>query len=150
MYQDTNKILVKFGAWLNSIDNCEELNGAGFNKLDKSNWHYIDHADDLDLKRMLKKYKKQLVSEFGNYEFKASGLATFVDKVRITGEIVNGYLVLHQNGRPSKDVFASMLETYKNHGFQFHKASKKWRLPEIKWNGFADWEFESQLEDLDI
>ena len=83
--------LVEIGNWLYGIDSCEELNGAGFNKVDKEIWPNVVGRTS-SMQRCLAKYKRQISERYGLEVYESLGFNNINDTVTSNASIVNGLL----------------------------------------------------------
>lgn len=77
--QDTNS-LVRFGDYLDSIDEVREKNEAGFNLIDKGRWHRI-RGDAFAMTKALYKYRRQLSGAFQEAEETLSRARVVLEKM---------------------------------------------------------------------
>lgn len=64
------EILIAMGDHLDGIDNVEERNEAGFNRVDKDRWQMV-RGDCRQMAWVLRKYERQLVVAFGQEQYDA-------------------------------------------------------------------------------
>ena len=70
--------LLEFGAYLYSVDSVQEQNNQGFNKPDYAAWRLAPYTDDTAaIAEILKKYKGQLTTVFGEVKWNESGMADY-------------------------------------------------------------------------
>lgn len=72
------RLLLKFGDYLDALDSVNERNGVGFNKIDKKRWAKVRACSKIfsseHLRHILRKYKRQLCSVYGEGQWKDAGL----------------------------------------------------------------------------
>ena len=71
-------LLLDFGAHLYSVDSVQEQNNQGFNKPDYSAWRMAPYTEETAaIAELLKKYKGQLTTVFGETKWIESGMADY-------------------------------------------------------------------------
>lgn len=121
-------LLVKFGDSLDGIDDVRELNDMGFNKFDKGVWPRC-RGNVFGMKKVLRKYKRQLTDSFGD-EFSSIDWDAKVPDYFIIPTRVNGGIAMVLNGRLDKIKFQEYLNIhrgFKSNGMRFNGES--WIAP---------------------
>ncbi len=131
------EMLVRCGDFLDGIDEVRERNEAGFNMLDKARWPlYRGHA--LMMARVLRKYRRQLVGQFGQAVNpildRAPEHTTVAVERRNTKWGPSAYFKVV--GKLDSDQFNSYRLLLKDKGCWFNGDSKEWYVPAQSMAGF--------------
>ena len=132
-FSEELEILTKFGDFLDGIDDVQELNDAGFNKIDKDRWP-IGRGHVGVMKMILAKYKGQLIRTFGIESFRVIDWTMTTSKVPYIAPERKGdrvYMPLFGPRLAGGD-FSSYLDVtrrYKNEGLRFDGELKQWYAP---------------------
>lgn len=160
--------LLDIGRHLDQIDNVQEQNSIGFNKIDKNRWSMLIHSlGDVDneqtrkkvvgiMRSILRKYKRQIHNTFGEEEYEHSGLS---DR---TMHIVEPnrhprwktiQLPLKSDGRLGKEAFNKYLEINRSMGLKGARDENGgfvWIVPK-ELEATFDWaKYEQRLSEIGI
>lgn len=124
------EFLTRMGDFLDGVDEVRERNEAGFNMIDKFRWPlYRGHG--LMMARVLRKYRRQLVGQFGESVDpildKAPEHTTVAVERRNTSWGTSAYFKVV--GRLSTEQFNSYRTVLKAKGCWFNAESKEWYVP---------------------
>jgi len=120
---------------------------TGLNHYDYSNWPKV-FGDLNGMRRMLKKYKRQISNTFGEDEYYKCGLSDPTGATGVTPEYhpTFGSLQLPVNGLIEKPKFGAYLAIQKKHGARFNGDSKTWYVPK---NDLDKFDFEAYRFDME-
>jgi hypothetical protein len=115
-------LLERMGDALHSVDEVREQNDIGFNKLDYQSWGSA-RGDVERMRRMLRKYRRQLVGHYGLEAFIRVGLAdpppATADADLVGQWTSNGGLHI-RTAQYLGDKFAAFKDIHRTHGFRWN------------------------------
>lgn len=128
-------ILLNFGNYLDSIDDVQEENFAGFNRPDKDAWPFLaQRAYEPELARFLRKYRRQLAGRFGQAAVEEVGLFETVEAEGPVAVVARAMpnadvQLLMGPGRLSGEHFSIWVTIVKAFGCRFLGSAKLWYVP---------------------
>lgn len=151
------QMLTRMGDHLDGIDEVREINGVGFNKIDKDRWPSV-RGNAIMMRRLLRKYERQLKANYGDDGWELAG---FIDadfqaevaqekeapfqRIRFSGMGNKLVSKLESNTRVARDLFDKYKTLHREMGFRFNWDDQTWECSGQK---LVDVDIETMLREL--